>query len=401
MRDPGPSHFNTLHTLMGLVEVLRSNGRNAESSKMFDELVRVCCDAEITRAPVPVPTVDIPQPITNQERLMRLILSRGRVSADDRLRDRLVSRAQSVLAIVSSTDANDLVALRNRVESMSKEDVELLQDCDRLLFVLEDADEPAVFGVLSACAGAASMLLYLRARKDFLTWTASEVTYGAVVVKTLGTKSEEESQDPSTAGSEGPEKDIGEHLAEFSRNLTPSLFAWVGLTIAIGVFVPGSWFVKWALAGTRAVALAYPVFCIGLWRFVTPGLISGRERMMLGTGLVLSAPVFWATHFIFRPVDAIWSGVWPVASRYPILNISRVVLCILLCIPWARILHLPKAVAEHKSFRRATIWIALALGLAMAVPSLVSAVALDVLLLLLFLHTLVRSEFPVSVRDCG
>jgi Ca2+/Na+ antiporter len=67
-----------------------------------------------------------------------------------------------------------------------------------------------------------------------------------------------------------------------------------------------------------------------LWRYVNP-----QDLRILFAGLLASsALVLWAIHYVFLPMDAVWSAAWPEAGHYPILNVSRVLLSAVL-FAWA------------------------------------------------------------------
>jgi uncharacterized membrane protein YhaH (DUF805 family) len=63
------------------------------------------------------------------------------------------------------------------------------------------------------------------------------------------------------------------------------------LDIAGLAVLSGPWYLRGGLAGIYAVALAYPVAFVALWRFADPD--GWKWRILLAVILVLSAPVPW------------------------------------------------------------------------------------------------------------
>ena len=182
----------------------------------------------------------------------------------------------------------------------------------------------------------------------------------------------------------GQQMEIKGHLAELSREMIPGLLVWIALTMGGLVVLSGAWVLRAALSGMYALTLAYPVLCVGLWRFTAPGLHK-RERVFFAIGLLLSAPILWALHFLFRPVDAAWSSVWHEAGQYPVLSVSRPFLYISCVFFGAMERNLQKA-----ELLRTRVWYWALILVLLLVPSLASALALDVALAWLSVRTLSR-----------
>jgi TIR domain len=175
----------------------------------------------------------------------------------------------------------------------------------------------------------------------------------------------------------------------FERNSTyfaPCLVAWLALAIAALAGISGSWYLRGGLAGIYAVALAYPVVLVVVWRGNDPE--GWEQRIRLAVRLVLLAPVLcgilWGIYVILRPVEHLWSTVWPEVGQNPNLGISKGILAIVLLVyffPFAdRGERCGKMGLKPKVFDRYGWVLALA---PILLPSLASALALDAALALL------------------
>jgi hypothetical protein len=186
---------------------------------------------------------------------------------------------------------------------------------------------------------------------------------------------------------------LGELSAELRGGVIPALAAWFAFALVGLVVLSGSWWVRAALAGVYAAVLAYPVLCAGLWRFAAPGLNRGREQRLVALAIFLSVPVLWGLHFLFCPVDAAWSAVWPAAGHHLVLNLSR--------IPFlaTTIGALASLGLRRVRLSKAEKWrLGALVGLSLLLPSLITALALDARLAWLCIRTLVRSIKKELVR---
>jgi hypothetical protein len=191
---------------------------------------------------------------------------------------------------------------------------------------------------------------------------------------------------PPAMVEEGPLVVFVDFFERYSTVYAPFLVAWLALAIAALAVLSGSWYLRGGLAGIYAVALAFPVFLVATWRGVDP---DGWKQGIELTGLlVLSAPVLcgilWGIYVILRPVDHLWSTVWPEVGQNPNLGISKGILAIVLLVyffPFAdRGERCGKMGLKPKVFDRYGWVLALA---PILLPSLASALALDAALALL------------------